>query len=260
MATLRGRTAAVTGAASGLGLAMAVALAEAGASVCVADVNRDAGKAAVEEIGRRRGRAMFAEVDVADSRSVRTMVDAVMREFGQFDILVNNAGLQHVAPVIDFPEERWQHLLGVLLTGTFLCTKYALPHMIRGRWGRVINISSAHGLVASPFRSAYVAAKHGVVGFTKAAAWEVAEHGVTVNAICPGYIRTPLIERRIAEQSRLPGIPESEGVEQVMRTSQAVKRLLEPSEVAALALYLCSDAAAALTGAALPIDGGWTAH
>jgi len=184
----------------------------------------------------------------------------VVREFGQFDILVNNAGLQHVAPVVDFPEERWQHLLGVLLTGTFLCTKYALPHMIRGRWGRVINISSAHGLVASPFRSAYVAAKHGVVGFTKAAAWEVAEHGVTVNAICPGYIRTPLIERRIAEQSRLPGIPESEGVEQVMRTSQAVKRLLEPSEVAALALYLCSDAAAALTGAALPIDGGWTAH
>ena len=260
MTNLRGKVAAVTGAASGLGLAMATAFAEAGAGVCVADLNRDAGRAAVEAIGRRGGRVMFAEVDVADSGSARGMVDAVVREFGRVDILVNNAGLQHAAPIVDFPEERWQHLIGVLLTGTFLCTKYALPPMIRGRWGRVINISSAQGLVGSPFRSAYVAAKHGVVGFTKAAAWEVAEHGITVNAICPGYVRTPLIERRIAEQSRLPGVPESEGVEQVMRTSQAIKRFLEPSEVAALALYLCSDAAAALTGAALPIDGGWTAH
>jgi len=203
---------------------------------------------------------MFAEADVAAPRSAREMVDAVVQEFGRFDILVNNAGLQHVAPIVDFPEDRWQHLIGVLLTGTFLCTKYALPHMIHGGWGRVINISSALGLVASPFRSAYVAAKHGVVGFTKAAAWEVAAHGITVNAICPGYIRTPLIVRQIAEQSHVPGVPESEGVEHAMRERHAIKRMLEPSEVAALVLYLCSDAAAALTGAALPIDAGWTAR
>jgi len=257
---LRGRAAVVTGAASGLGLAIATALVEAGASVCVADVNRDAGSSAVDRLGRGGGRAVFHEVDVADPRSVREMVDAVAREFGRIDVLVNNAGLQHVAPITDFPEERWQRLIGVLLTGTFLCTKYALPHMIRARWGRVVNISSALGLVASPFRSAYVSAKHGVVGFTRAAAWEAAEHGITVNAICPGYTRTPLIERQIAEQPRVPGVPASEGVERLVRERHAIKRMLEPSEVAALVLYLCSDAAAAVTGAALPIDAGWTAR
>ena len=169
MTALRGRAAVVTGAASGLGLAIATALVEAGASVCVADVNRDAGSSAVDSLGRGGGRAVYHEVDVADPRSAREMVDAVAREFGRIDVLVNNAGLNHVAPITDFPEERWQRLIGVLLTGTFLCTKYALPRMMRARWGRVVNISSALGLVASPFRSAYVSAKHGVVGFTKAA-------------------------------------------------------------------------------------------
>jgi len=183
-----------------------------------------------------------------------------VRRFGSLDILVNNAGLQYVAPIVDYPEETWNRLIGVMLTGTFLCTKYALPHMIHARWGRVVNISSAHGLAASPFKSAYVSAKHGVIGFTKVAAWEVAAQGVTVNAVCPGYVRTPLVEGQIADQAKVHGIPAAEVVERVMLQPQALKRLLEPDEVAALVRYLCSDAAAGITGAALPIDGGWTAR
>lgn len=188
------------------------------------------------------------------------MTEETVRRFGSLDILVNNAGLQYVAPIVDYPEETWNRLIGVMLTGTFLCTKYALPHMIHARWGRVVNISSAHGLAASPFKSAYVSAKHGVIGFTKVAAWEVAAQGVTVNAVCPGYVRTPLVEGQIADQAKVHGIPAAEVVERVMLQPQALKRLLEPDEVAALVRYLCSDAAAGITGAALPIDGGWTAR
>jgi len=257
---LDGRAAVVTGAASGLGLAIATALAAEGAAVCVADLNEPAGRAAVDGLERQGRRAVFVQANVADAASVRQMVDAAVAAFGRLDVLVNNAGLQHISPIVDFPEERWNYLLSVLLTGTFLCTKYALPHMIRGKWGRVINVASAHGLVASPFKAAYVSAKHGVVGFTKVAAWEVAAHGITVNAICPGYVRTPLVERQIADQARVHGIPESEVVTRIMLEPQAVKRLLEPSEIGALALYLCSDAAAVVTGTALSIDGGWTAR
>lgn len=260
MATLQGKSAVVTGAASGLGLAIATAMAKAGASLCVADLNEQAGRAAAGEIERAGGRAIFTRADVADAASAREMVDAAVAAFGRLDVLVNNAGLQYISPIVDFPEERWSYLIGVLLTGTFLCTKYALPHMIRGGWGRVINIASVHGLVASPFKAAYVAAKHGVVGFTKVAAWEVAQHGVTVNAICPGYVRTPLVEGQIAAQARVHGIPEPQVVERIMLETHAVKRLLEPSEVAALALYLCSEAAGGVTGTALPIDAGWTAR
>ncbi len=260
MGMLDDRAAAVTGAASGLGLAIAAALAAEGARVCMADLNEEAGHAAVERLRREGRRVAFTHVDVADPASARQMIDTTMAAFGRLDVLVNNAGLQHISPIVDFPEERWNYLLSVLLTGTFLCTKYALPHMIRSGWGRVINVASAHGLVASPFKAAYVAAKHGVVGFTKVAAWEVAAHGITVNAICPGYVRTPLVERQIADQARVHGIPESEVVARVMLEPQAVKRLLEPPEIGAMAVYLCSDAASVVTGTALPIDGGWTAR
>ena len=188
------------------------------------------------------------------------MVAEAAETFGRLDVLVNNAGLQHVAPVVEFPEDRWNYMLAVMLTGTFLCTKHALPHMIRGKWGRVINLGSIQGLIGSPFKSAYVAAKHGIVGFTKAAAWEVTEHGITVNAICPGAVRTPLVERQIAQLSGVHHIPESDVVARIMLEGHAVKRLLEPSEIAALAVYLCSDAAGVVTGAAIPIDGGYTAH
>jgi 3-hydroxybutyrate dehydrogenase len=187
-------------------------------------------------------------------------MEFAFENFGRIDILVNNAGLQHIAPVVEFPEDRWDYLLRVLLTGTFLCCKYAVPHMIRQKWGRVINIASLHGKVASPFKSAYVSAKHGVLGFTKVLALEVAEHNITSNAICPAYVRTPLVEKQIDEQARRHGISPEEVVRKIMLEPAAIRRLLEPEEVAAMALYLCSDQASGITGAALDIDLGWTAR
>ncbi|MGH2403929.1 MAG: 3-hydroxybutyrate dehydrogenase, partial [bacterium] len=200
------------------------------------------------------------QVDVSKTDSVRRMIDDAAQAFGKLDILVNNAGLQYVAPIAEYPEAQWERLMGVMLTGTFLCTKYALPHMIRARWGRVVNIASAHGLIASPFKSAYVSAKHGIVGFTKVAALELGEHAITVNAICPGYVRTPLVEGQIEDLARTHGMLASEVVEKIMLAPVAIKRLIEPDEVAAFAVYLCTDAAAMITGVTHTIDGGWTAR
>jgi len=258
MGVATGRVAVVTGAGSGIGRAIARALAREGAAVCLADVDAASARRVAEEVGG--GRAHAVPTDVSDAAQVRAMVEATVRAFGGLHILVNNAGLQYVAPIVDYPEDRWNRLVGVMLTGTFLCTKYALPHMQRAGWGRVVNIASAHGLVASPFKSAYVSAKHGIVGFTKTAAWEVAGRGITVNAVCPGYVRTPLVEHQIADQARLHAIPPEQVIERIMLEPQALKRLLEPEEVAAMVVYLCSDGAGGVTGAALPIDGGWTAH
>ena len=258
--TLEGKVSIVTGAGSGIGRAIALALAEAGAAVGVADLDEKRAQHVVREIEDGGGRAAATSVDVSDSTSVRAMVDVVAQIFGPADILVNNAGLQYVAPITEYPEEKWDRLVGVMLTGTFLCTKYVLPAMISRRWGRIINIASAHGLVASPFKSAYVSSKHGIVGFTKVAAWEVAESGVTVNAVCPGYVRTPLVESQIADQARVHRIPETEVVEKIMLQPAAIKQLIEPEEVAALVRYLCTDEARMITGAALSIDGGWTAR
>jgi 3-hydroxybutyrate dehydrogenase len=190
----------------------------------------------------------------------RAIVERARREWGGVDILVNNAGLQHVAPVEEFPEDRWEYLVRVMLVGAFLLTKYALPDMYRKRWGRIVNISSLHGLVASPYKSAYVSAKHGLMGLTKTVALEAADKGVTVNAVCPSYVRTPLVEKQIADQARVNRMSESDVFEKVMLAPAAIKRLLEPSEVAAYVAFLCSDEASGITGSAQLIDMGWTAR
>jgi len=257
---LDGKAAIVTGAASGIGRAIATTLGAAGAAVCVGDLDEEGSRRVAAEIERSGGRAIAVRADVSRADQVEALVRATAEAFGRMDILVNNAGLQHVAPVHEFPLEKWNQLIGVMLTGTFLCTRAALPYMMTKRWGRVVNISSIHGLVASPFKSAYISAKHGIIGFTRTLALEVAEHGITANAVCPGYVRTPLVEGQIADQARVHGIPAQQVVETIMLAPSALKRLLEPEEVAFLVLYLCSEAAAGITGAAYSIDGGWTAR
>lgn len=253
---LTGRSAIVTGAASGIGRAVAEALAGAGARVLLADLNAEAG----ERVAASLRECSFLRTDVGSRDDCRRLVDRAVELHGGVDILVNNAGVQHVAPVEDFDEDRWEQLVRIMLIGAFLLTKYSVPHMYRKGWGRIVNIASIHSLVASPYKSAYVAAKHGLLGLTKTVALEAAEHGVTVNAICPSYVRTAIVEKQIADQSKTHGIPESEVVEKIMLAPAAVKRLLEPSEVAAYALFLCSDEASAITGAAQVMDAGWTAR
>jgi 3-hydroxybutyrate dehydrogenase len=253
---LTGRRAIVTGAASGIGRAIAEALAAAGARVMLADLNAADG----ERVAGGLKDCAFQRTDVASREDCRRLVDATVARLGGVEILVNNAGLQHVAPVEEFPEDRWEQMIRIMLIGAFLLTKYSLPHMYRAGWGRIVNIASLHGLVASPYKSAYVSAKHGLLGLTKTVALEAGEKGVTVNAICPSYVRTPLVEQQIADQARAHGIGEDEVIERIMLAPAAVKRLLEPGEVAAYALFLCSDEASGITGSAQLMDAGWTAR
>ena len=257
---MKGKTALITGGASGIGYAIAESFARAGANFVISDLDPAAGDAALSRLRTIGPAGAFVAGDVSSPQDTRRMVDATVAKFGRLDVLVNNAGLQFVSPVVEFPEERWNQIIGVLLTGTFLCTKYALPHMISQKWGRVINVASLHGKVASPFKAAYVSAKHGVLGFTKVVALEVTQHNITCNAICPAYVRTPLVEKQIEDQARRHGISPAEVVSKIMLEPAAIRRLLEPAEVAAMALYLCSDAASGITGAAMDIDLGWTAH
>ncbi|MFD8752981.1 3-hydroxybutyrate dehydrogenase [Kitasatospora sp. NPDC059577] len=246
--SLDGRTALVTGAASGIGRACAEALAGAGARVYVVDL----AAAPAEEVAERIG-GLAIVTDLADPGAVDALPDDA-------DIVVNNAGLQHVAPVHEFPPERFTLIQRVMVEAPFRILRRTLPHMYARGWGRVVNVSSVHGLRASAFKSAYVTAKHALEGLSKTVALEGAPHGVTSNCINPGYVRTPLVEKQIAAQALAHGIPEDEVVERVMLDRTAVKRLIEPDEVAQLALWLCSPAASYITGASLPVDGGWTAH
>lgn len=257
---MKGKVAVVTGAASGIGYAIAKSFAQAGANCVIADIDPSAGERARAELEAVGPACHFVATNVSDAAQVRRLTDTAVEKFGCLDILVNNAGLQYLSPVVDFPEERWDDLIGVILTGTFLGCKYALPHMIRQKWGRIVNIASLHGKVGSPFKAAYVSAKHGVLGLTKVVALEVAEHNVTSNAICPAYVRTPLVEKQIQEQAHRHGISPDDVVRKIMTEPAAIRRLLEPEEVAALALYVCSDEAAGITGAAIDIDLGWTAR
>jgi 3-hydroxybutyrate dehydrogenase len=257
---MKGKVAIVTGGASGIGFAIVESLAQAGVNCVIADMDVPSGERAVAKLQEAGFTTLFVKTNVSSPDDVRHLVDAAVEKFGRLDIMVNNAGLQFVAPVVDFPEERWNLLIGVMLTGTFLCCKYSLPHMIKQKWGRIINISSLHGRVASPFKVAYISAKHGVMGLTKVVALEQAENNITCNAICPAYVRTPLVEKQIADQARANGISEEDVIQKIMLQPAAIRRLLEPSEVASLARYLCTDEAAGITGAALDIDLGWTAR
>ena len=257
---LNEQLAIVTGSASGLGLAFAEALAGEGARVAMADLSEKSGQAAAKKINDAGGECFFKRTDISKSSDVSALVDATVENFGRLDILINNAGLQHIAPIHEFEEDQWDRLIGVMLTGTFLSTKYALPHMIARKQGRVINISSALGHVGVECKAAYVAAKHGVLGFTKVVALEGAAHNITAVAVCPSYVRTPLMENQIAAQARSQGIPEDEVVKKIMLEPAALKRLLEPREVAELIVFLTSDAAQAITGSAVNIDCGWTSY
>ncbi len=245
---LHGRTAVVTGAASGIGRAVAVRLAAAGAHVLAVDLNA----AAVEKLAADIGGDALA-VDLAATEAI----DAI--DLGGATIVVNSAGLQHIAPVPEFPGERFAYIQRVMVEAPFRIVRRALPAMYDQGWGRVVNISSVHGLRASPFKAAYVAAKHGLEGLSKVVALEGAGHGVTANCVSPGYVRTPLVEDQIAAQAAAHGIAEADVLESILLVRSAIKRLIEPAEVAELVAYLCSPAAAFITGASLRLDGGWTA-
>ncbi len=249
------RVAIVTGGASGIGKAVAETLAAQGDSVVVVDLNRERGEAVAQSI---RGRCISA--DLSQRADCQRVVDKTLSQFSRIDILVNNAGFQHISPVEEFPEDTWDTMIAVMLTAPFLLTRYAWPSMKSRGWGRIVNMSSIHGLVASPFKSAYISAKHGMIGLTRTTALEGGPYGITVNAICPAYVRTPLVENQIADQARTRGLSEQDVIEKVMLEPAAIKRLIEPDEIGALVAFLCSDAASAITGIALPIDLGWTAR
>jgi 3-hydroxybutyrate dehydrogenase len=248
MTELDGRKALVTGGASGIGAATVRSLAAAGAHVVVADLNGEAAESLANEIG---GEAW--QVDLSDTTALAELSLDV-------DILVNNAGIQHVSPIEEFDPAKFHLILSLMLESPFLLIRAALPHMYRTGWGRIINLSSVHGIRASAFKSAYVAAKHGLEGLSKVTALEGGPHGVTSNCVNPAYVRTPLVEKQIFDQARVHGIPESEVVEKVMLTESAIKRLVEPEEVADLVLWLSGDSAGMVTGASYTMDGGWSAR
>ena len=249
------KCAIVTGGASGIGRSVAEAFSAEGGRVVVADMNAEQGSTVAKRIGGH-----FVKVDLTERDACRHLVDEAVGKYGGVDILVNNAGFQHVSPLEDFPEEKWEQMLGVMLTAPFLLTKYAWPYMKKQKWGRVVNMASIHAMVASPNKIGYISAKHGMIGLTRTAALEGGAHGITVNALCPSYVRTPLVESQIADQAKTYNIPEENVIEEIMLKSAAVKKLIEPEEVANLVLFLCSDNGASVTGACWSIDCGWTAQ
>jgi 3-hydroxybutyrate dehydrogenase len=259
---LNGKTALVTGSTSGIGLGIARAFASQGANVVL---NGFGDAAEIEQIRARIASehgvtVRYDAADVSKPEAIESMMGNAIEIFGGIDILVNNAGIQHVAPVDAFPVSKWEQILAINLSASFHTVRLALPRMKAAKWGRIVNIASAHALVASPYKSAYVAAKHGIAGLTKTVALEVAQHGITMNAICPGYVWTPLVEKQIPDTAKARGLTERQVVDDVLLHAQPTKKFVQVDEIAALALFLASDAAASLTGAILPVDGGWTAQ
>ncbi|MBS3652402.1 3-hydroxybutyrate dehydrogenase [Pseudaminobacter sp. 19-2017] len=259
---LDGQVAIVTGSTSGIGLGIARSFATAGASVVLNGFGEaDAINATIEGLqGETGAKAVYSAADMTRPDEIAGMVDLALETFGRLDILVNNAGIQHVSPIDQFPVEKWDAILAINLSSAFHTIRLALPAMRRQGRGRIINIASAHALVASPFKAAYVAAKHGIVGLTKVVALETAEENITCNAICPGYVWTPLVEAQIEGQAKSHGIPREQVIRDVLLAQQPNKRFATVEEIGAFATFLASNAAASITGAALPVDGGWTAH
>ena len=258
---LAGKTALVTGSTSGIGLGIAQSLASAGANVVLNGFG-DAEAIAQARDGIESSfkvQSDYSPADMSRRDQIETMIAQAVARFGAIDILVNNAGIQHVAPIESLQPEKWEAILAINLSSAFHTTRLALPRMREKGWGRVINIASAHGLVGSPFKSAYVAAKHGIVGLTRVVALETAEANITCNAICPGYVYTPLVEAQIEDQAKAHGIPREQVIRDVLLAQQPNKRFATVEEMGAIALFLASDGAASITGAALPADGGWTA-
>lgn len=259
---LEGKTAIVTGSTSGIGLGIANAFAEAGANVVL---NGLGDLAAIERTradlqASHAVTVTYAAANMAEPAAVRAMVEQAVAAHGQVDILVNNAGIQHVAPFETFPPEKWDAILAINLSAAFHASRAVFADMKARRFGRIINVASAHGLIASPFKAAYVAAKHGVLGLTKVIALEGAEFGVTCNAICPGYVWTPLVEKQIEDQARAHNLPRERVINEVLLKQQPNKQFAQVDELGALAVFLASDKAKSITGTALPVDGGWTAH
>jgi len=259
---LKGKSAIVTGSTSGIGLGIAQALAAQGANVLLNGFGNvpEIKKLAARMEAEFGVKVIYSGADMSRPAEIQTMVAEAASRLGGLEILVNNAGIQHVAPVDEFPADKWDQIIAINLSSSFHTVRAALPFMKQRGWGRIINIASAHGLVASPFKSAYVAAKHGLVGFTKSVALETAKLGITCNAICPGYVLTPLVEKQIDDQAKVHGIARAAVIDQVILERQPSKKFVGIDEVAALALFLCSDGAASITGSALSIDGGWVAQ
>jgi len=259
---LAGKTAIVTGSTSGIGLGIAHAFAEAGMHVML---NGFGDKAEIQKIRADMEetcgiKTAYSAADMSKPGDIVQMVDDARKLLGQVDVLVNNAGIQHVEAIETFPAAKWDAIIAIDLSSAFHAMRAVVPEMKSRKWGRIINIASAHGLVASPFKSAYVAAKHGILGLTKTVALEMAEHGITVNAICPGYVLTPLVQKQIPETAKARGITEEQVIKDVLLHAQPTREFVTTEQIGALSVFLCSGAAASMTGAALPIEGGWTAQ
>ncbi|MEZ5347501.1 MAG: 3-hydroxybutyrate dehydrogenase [Pyrinomonadaceae bacterium] len=257
-ADLKDKVAVITGAASGIGLATARALAASGAKTCLVDIDDALLEKRAGEIRTAGNEAFAVRADLANESDIESLKQSVTEKYGTADILINNAGLQVVSPIDEFPVEKWDQLINVMLRGAFLCTRKFLPGMADKGWGRIVNIASIHSIVASPYKSAYISAKHGLIGLTKTAALEAAEKGVTVNAVSPAYVRTPLVEKQITSQAEMHSIPEEQVIKDIMLKPMPQKELIEPDEVSSTVLFLCSPAARHINGHNLVMDGGWT--
>ena len=258
----QGKNAIITGSTSGIGLGIAEAFAQTGMNIMLNGFGDAAEieKNRADMAAKHNVDVVYSGADMTKPEQISDMIEQARRELGSIDVLVNNAGIQYVSAIEEFPPEKWDAIIAINLSSSFHTIRHVLADMKTQRWGRIINMASAHGLVASPYKSAYVAAKHGILGLTKTIALVVAEYGVTVNAICPGYVRTPLVEAQIPDTAKARGISEEEVVRDVLLAAQPTKQFATIEQIGGLAVFLCSAAADSITGAALPVDGGWTAH